>query len=278
MSRAPVPRPSVPWPARSLVGLHVHYSGSLDLTSLGDLPNLTWLKVSVSPGKLGLWREAPRGPLETISLFKKVHDLAAIGRLKHLDTLDLSSCEIPDDLEALGECANLAHLRMPTLERPTDLSFLVRAKGLRNLDVNFQLPGRVAPDLSIIGSLTQLEFLSMDVSPGPHSIAPFGKLTNLVGLKYGSQETRDISAIRSLHKLKYLDLEGCNVVEDFSFLGSMPHLEKLVLDCTNVGDLSFIRRLPALRYISVSNCYQLRDGSPLDDLIARGGVVDPHEE
>lgn len=120
-------------------------------------------------------------------------------------------------------------------------------------------------DLEVIGTLTNLEHLSIPDYNGEADITPLGQLLELKTLSLSMANVTGIEPLSNLTKLKELDLSGIPAT-DFSALSSLSNLEKLNLEATEIVDLSPLTNLVQLKFLYLI-CDNISDLTPLEPLI-----------
>lgn len=164
-----------------------------------------------------------------------------------------------------------------------DMAALKKLPNLKYLDVT----QNNITDLTVIGELTQLEFLRFGGGNKIEKPADFSPLKNLTNIKYfsgfGLYELTDLTLFENMDGLVYFELtsadikDGLDVIcekeellflelflctaEDFSPIGKCTKLKYLGISKTNAADLSFLKNLAELETLDI-------DGINADDYSA----------
>lgn len=239
----------------NLLYLSVDYAGLTDISALSQLPDLLGLSLT------GCDRLTDFSPLMTMASLEELtiesSQLKSIDFVKNMPLLSSLSIESPNvsSVDALEDCPQLEYLYL-------------------YLEGSFSMT-----DYSVIGSLTQLQELALEMSSNYNGVMPsFENLTSLTGLHL--KGVRDISGIKDAVNVMYLSLEECNgdpasveaigslqqvtelTINDFLYatdslepLTHMPNLTYLDLSNTSVfGNVEEIFGIPTLRYLYLDDC------------------------
>jgi Leucine-rich repeat (LRR) protein len=203
-----------------LANLLVEATEPPDLSPLASLPHLRCLHVSADE-RLDL------GPLRSLTELEELavsgcEDLSPIEGFHSLRKLDLSGYNVQPRLESIRKLVGLRQLELHGIKgEPTDV-----LRPLRSL-VHLQLYSCEAlSDVSVLGQLTELEYLDLGMSP----------VTDLSPLK--------------LPKLRFLRLFGTSI-RSWPPLRDLPCLEELNVMCTPLGGLAGVEGGLALRKLEV---------------------------
>lgn len=122
-------------------------------------------------------------------------------------------------------------------------------------------------DLSVLGSMTQLETLQLGGASSVRSLEPLARLTTLTGLELEAlRHARDASPLASLTGLRRLELGGDWMspriahIDSIAWLPSLHNLEHLLLHTVIVDDLDYapLLALPKLRAVRVMEARGMR--------------------
>ena len=153
-----------------------------------------------------------------------ITDIAALGQLAALETLDLSFSGVAD----ISPIAGIPSLRKLSISatRVTSLDSVARLRLLIEIDAG----GLAITDLRPISALSAL--VDLDVGGTQISdLRPLSGLVKLERLSLRNTDVRDLRPLASLHQLQYLDLawpedgDPHDVVSDFRPLRELNQLE-----------------------------------------------------
>lgn len=220
----------------SLEGLLLDDNPITDFSPLGRMTKLQFLSVAHTP----------------------LQDLTPLIRLGTLQALDLSETRISD----LAPLAQLSKLRMLSLFRCTavrDFGVLLRLPGLELLNISHVQPEAARPLLLELGRFTQLRVLqAQGIIQEGAALAAIGSLGQLEELTLGQNPAiQDLSFVRLLRRLLYLDVHRCNV-RDLSPLAGLSYLVKLSIGKNQITSLAPLTQCPRLAYLY---CYE----NPIQD-------------
>jgi hypothetical protein len=221
-----------------------------DIQFLGELgPDLTYVDLGRASG---------------------LKDISPLGKLKALESLDLSLCFALTDISMLAESASLRRLELRGCG-VSDLLALSENPGLTYLG----LAGTRVEDLWPLVTVTALDTLNLGSCRNVSDLAPLAYLENLKELNLaGCARVTDISPLRTLEKLESLDLSNCGKVSSIEPLGDLRNLRKLNLSrCAWISDLTPLGSLTHLRTLQIRGCPVLTDIEPIRDLIGRGVLL-----
>ncbi len=275
-SLASLPR----FPAGSDVSLVVELRDVSDLTALSAQPHLTSLHLLrtigiEAPERMDLEPLATLTRLRALSLWLAcpVRDIAPLGRLSKLTSLELHGLENVADLGPLAALTKLRRLRLSSCHAFHDLAPLAALENLTSLALlNCDQVVDLAP-IGRLGALTELEVLYCG---GIHrldpvarlrrleaihvldcervsDVKPVAQLANLTELWVSSQQIRDYGALAAMANLVDLRIRSPQPV-DVSFLAGMTKLEALHVAPKRLSPLA---ELPDLRSLSVSRVESL---------------------
>lgn len=224
---------------------------------------------------------AGNSSVHTLDLFRVGQiDLTPIEKMKGLRSLSLSG----DAASALGQLtappASIARLSISAPQRDIDLSALSNMPNLRVLYVkadsisgqenlrqltkleraNFDLSQET--DFSVLSSLTQLKWLSINGSLGEtvvSDISFLSPLVDLIQLDLSNNDITDLNALRNLKNLRSLILSYNKDLSDITPIADLTNLRNLQLRLTQVSDLSMLTGLQEL-------CILWLDRTPVADI------------
>ena len=204
----------------------------LDFSPLAGLSNLRSLYIQ------GCWPEA---------------DIAAVGELAELFSLNLSTCNVP----VLPSLAKLKQLRYMELSgNVPDISGLAGAGGLRHL---LMVSCHQVTDISPLAELTELRELGLFTCSKVTDLSPLAGLRLVRRLVVsGAKGVTDVSALAGMTDLRTLVLWSCEDLRDLSALSHLTELEGLSLASCGVEDLAPIAQLGRLDELSINKCRNLR--------------------
>ena len=161
-------------------------------------------------------------------------DLANLGQMMGLKSLNLEGNPEISDLTALSGLTSLEHLELPSPSQISDLAPLSGLTGLTSLsiaeDFGSQQPVSRIQDCSPLGGLTRLKELSLSVS-------------NL----------SDFSFLEGMKELETLRLMGSAVVEDLTFAEELTNLKELRVYVSSLGSVKGVEGLSNLEYLRISD-------------------------
>ena len=161
-------------------------------------------------------------------------DLANLGQMTELKSLNLEGNPEISDLTALAGLTSLEHLELPSPSQISDLSPLSGLTGLTSLsiaeDFGTQQPVSRIQDCSPLGGLTGLKELSLSVS-------------NL----------SDFSFLEGMKELETLRLMGSAVAGDLTFVEGLTNLKELRVYASSLGSVKGVEGLSNLEYLRISD-------------------------
>ena len=237
----------------NLMYLKADYAGLEDISALEQFPDLLGLALS------GCDRLTDFSPLMSLPCLEELSiqsdqlkSIDFVRNMPALTNLTIESTQI-SSVDALGDCPQLEYLYL-------------------YLDGSYN-----TTDYSVIGSLTLLKELALEMSGNYNGIMPsFASLTDLQTLAL--KGVRDVSPVKDAVGLAYLSLEDCSgdsldifaslpeiqvlYINDFSSYTSsleplthLPKLTLLSLDGTSVfGNVEEIFGIPTLQYLYLDDC------------------------
>ncbi len=205
----------------------------------------------------GVFLPDSQTPIEIPERTVSLNDLAYFPNLKSL-TLVVSGVE---GFEGLENCTKLENLALHGAGS-ADLAPIALMHDLRSLYVEGNTLDYY--DLEVIGTLTNLEHLSIPDYYGETDITPLGQLLKLKTLNLSGAKVTSIEPLSNLTQLKELDL-SYTTVTDFFAISGLSNLETLNLATTEIVDLSSLTNLVQLRFLDL-NCNSIRDLTPLESL------------
>ena len=237
----------------NLMYLKADYAGLEDISALEQFPDLLGLALS------GCDRLTDFSPLMSLPCLEELSiqsdqlkSIDFVRNMPALTNLTIESTQI-SSVDALGDCPQLEYLYL-------------------YLDGSYN-----TTDYSVIGSLTLLKELALEMSGNYNGIMPsFASLTDLQTLAL--KGVRDVSPVKDAVGLPSLSLEDCSgdsldifaslpeiqvlYINDFSSYTSsleplthLPKLTLLSLDGTSVfGNVEEIFGIPTLQYLYLDDC------------------------
>ena len=225
-------------------------------------------------------------------------DLANLGQMTELKSLNLEGNPDISDLTALAGLTALEELKLPSTSQISDLSPLSGLTGLTSLSVvenwgKEQQTLSMIQDYSPLASLTGLKELSLSVSNlsdfsfldgmtgletlrlvgsvVTEDLTYFGKFTNLKELRVYTANLKSVEGIEGLQNLEYLRITEVDeqlFLDDLTFLENMKGLQYLRLDIYGVGSLHGLEGLTKLETLQFSwpRVSTYTDLSPLENL------------
>ena len=225
-------------------------------------------------------------------------DMANLGQMTELKSLNLEGNPDISDLTALAGLTVLEELKLPSPSQISDLSPLSGLTGLTSLSMvenwgKEQQPLSMIQDYSSLAGLTGLKELSLSVtnlgdfsfldgmngletlrlvgSVVTEDLTYFGKFTNLKELRVYTANLKSVEGIEGLQNLEYLRITEVDeqlFLDDLTFLENMKGLQYLRLDIYGVGSLHGLEGLTKLETLQFSwpRVSTYTDLSPLENL------------
>ncbi len=231
--------------ASSLVGidafpnlqyLTVDYAGLTDISALEQFPDLVGLSLSNCDRLTDFSPLMSLTGLEELSIASdQLKTIDFVKSMPALISLNIESSQV-SSVDALASCPQLQYLYL-------------------YLEGSFAMT-----DYSVIGDLTQLNELALEMSSNYNGIMPsFENLTSLTGLHL--KGVRDISPIKGAVNVKYLSLEDCDGdPEAVAAIGSLNQVTELVInDFSYATDsLEPLTHLQNLTYLDLIMAHPLK--------------------
>ena len=176
----------------------------------------------------------------------------------NLEELDLTGKGLTDgDLANLGQMTGLKSLN---LEGNPEISDLTPLSGLTNLE-HLELPSSSQiSDLSPLSGLTSLTSLSTMESTGSQQpvsqiqdYSPLAGLTGLKELSLSVTNISDFSFLEGMKELETLRLIGSAVVGDLTFAEGLTNLKELRVVAGSLGSVRGVENLKNLEYLQISD-------------------------
>lgn len=198
---------------------------------------------------------------------KRLDSLGPISYLSELEELNLTGCRFPiQDLRLLAALPKLQRLTLSNCGLSTIadlagaryLTYLdLSSNTLRNLEplsgtalVELHLQHNAVTDLSVIGSLAQLE--KLDVSFNSISnLLPLTTCPKLSWLNAGHNQVADVNGIENFPVLSHLELDN-NQLRDVTALGKCAGLTELNVANNQIKDISNFSNLTGLVKLNIS--------------------------
>jgi Leucine-rich repeat (LRR) protein len=244
-------------------------SGATDLSVLSSLPDL-----------------------KTLGLSGDFADLAPLGNLAKLETLDLLFTEEASrDLSALGSLTALKSLYMQNVEA-SGWQFLANLTALEKLSLpdaniaslselplaamtsltNLNLSLNPLSSLSGLSGASGLAHLNVDQSQ-VSDLADLSGLSGLESLSIAGIPAQDFSALTNLLSLRSLHAPD-TALTDLSVISGLSQLEKINIDRTGVSSLSALSTLANVTFMSAAGNH-LTDLQGLENMTFMEGLVVP---
>jgi Leucine-rich repeat (LRR) protein len=193
---------------------------------------------------------------ELIIINAKLKSVAAVGRLKQLESLTI--WPIPIDLDF----SHFDKLRECALTWNSSLADLLECNTLENLFLDrFDQPDFVA-----LYKLTKLEKVGF-VNSKTISLHGIEKLQALKKLRLGNMsKLESLDGLRNLSELEDLNLDCCKKITNIDALAGLTNLRRLSIDnCGDIASLSPLRNLKNLERVTFVESTNILDGdlSPL---------------
>lgn len=184
--------------------------------------------------------------------------IAAISNMTSLETFYLNY-ELNDSAVTLSGLKNLTSVEISS----ANIGLLSETVSIKELKVY----DSIVSDISVIGTLTNLEKLTLEDCEYVQDISPIANCTKLKELYMtGVVVLEDISPLSALSSLEMLDIIGSRALSDISVLGELTSLKKLCLkQCKEIRDISSIGNLVNLEKLSIMGC-NIDDIKPIDNL------------
>lgn len=192
---------------------------------------------------------------------------AGIGRMKDLHTLVLVECFNVTDFSFLAELPKLRSLTVPFFSKFSVLPRL-NLESLTFLSVSIVN----VDDLSLVGSQTNLKFLSATCYSHKHTFFDPHPMLHELLPKLPSLHTLDLSNWAALQffppcpSVRQLVVDNCKAIRDnelFMLGVSFPNLEALGAantDITDIGLGALQSHLPRLKHLDISQCTISEEG------------------
>ncbi len=225
--------------------------------------------------------------------YEYVEDISALSQFPDLEGLFLRDCDKINDYSVLMSLNSMESLSIQSSQLKS-IDFIRQMPGLTSFSIeDTQVPNLDAlescpeltylslidntgiDDYSVVGSLTQLSELELELNYGG-TLPSFADLTQLqmLSVKYAG----DLSPLRDAVNVTYLSLEECSgweleaitamqglttlIINDFSSyrdslepLTNLPNLTTLSLEDTSVfGNIEEIFGIPTLQYLYLDEC------------------------
>ena len=225
-------------------------------------------------------------------------DLANLGQMTELKSLNLEGNPDISDLTVLSGLTSLEELELPSPSQISDLSPLSGLTGLTSLSMvetwgKEQQPLSMIQDYSPLAGLTGLKELSLSVinlsdfsflngmngletlrlvgSVVTEDLTFLEKFTNLKELRIYPANLKSVKGIEGLQNLEYLRITEVDeqlFLDDLTFLENMKGLKYLKLDIYGVGSLHGLEGLTQLETLQFSwpRASTYTDLSPLENL------------
>lgn len=177
-------------------------------------------------------------------------DIARIGRLKHLHSLDLEGCDVsPAALVAISHL-NLAGLHLPSTNVDDNaIATICQMSSLCELDLSSTaVTAEGFDDLQQLKQLTALFLDDTHIS----NLSPLSSLTTLKCLRLGNTQVTDLSPLANLSRLRELFVHNTEV-KDLSPLRELTELQHLGVWGTPACDLTPLTSLAKLQQLAIAD-------------------------
>jgi Leucine-rich repeat (LRR) protein len=146
-----------------------------------------------------------------------------------------------------------------TTQKITDVSAIRDFSNLTTL----YLPGQNINDLEAIGTLTNLQNLSVEMNPNLADITPLSNLTQLIQLYLGQDQIVDITALTGLKNLTLLSIYN-NLVSDLTPLKNSNKMVTLHINNNPIRDINALIQMTALQELRLEYTPIFTDRTPAD--------------
>ncbi|MFC1579226.1 leucine-rich repeat domain-containing protein, partial [Pseudomonadota bacterium] len=202
--------------------------------------------------------------------FSTVASLQGIEAFVRIEHLVLGGAASLEDLTPLSGLSRLQGLVLRLKSNSFNAAALSELRLLTELDLYFggafSIQYSSAPDLSEIGSLKSLRFLTLSTALGRGKIdaSSLNGLNNLEYLDLRKIKDNDISPLAGLRNLKILHLDG-NEISDIRALAGLDNLEHLDLHSNKIDDIGPLAGLNNLESLDLHN-NEIDDIGPLAEI------------
>ena len=192
-----------------------------------------------------------------------VEDLNADIRkedMEKIQEIDLSSKNNISNISAIKYMPNLKKLCLDNYYGNINLSEIGQIKSLEYLSIKRENLGHDIKDITALGNLTNLTYLDLSGNMDVTDISALKSLTKLESLNLMNCKVTDISVLENLTNLTYLDLCYCGKITDISALKKLSKLTNLrfnMLDFTEENaesHMSVISSLKNLKELYIAYC------------------------
>ncbi|MGN1108257.1 MAG: protein kinase, partial [Oscillospiraceae bacterium] len=194
-------------------------------------------------------------------------DYAQIKYLKNLEKLELLEMGSVTELSFLKEMPKLTYLSVGNNDNVlTDISAIGKLTNLKYLSIGYS---QKLSDISAIGKLTKLETLNLSHLDKVNDLSSLGTLTNLSELKIWQVPCDNISFLKKMTKLTYLQIDYTDyygTIKDISVLSNLKNLDYLGLTRLPITDISAISQLNKLTRLNIEHCPNIKSFTPISKL------------
>ena len=194
-------------------------------------------------------------------------DYAQLKYMNNLEKLELLEMGSVTDLSFLKEMRKLTYLSVGNHDNVvTDISAIGKLTNLKYLSIDYS---QKLSDISAIGKLTKLETLHLSHLDKVNDLSSLETLTNLSELKIWQVPCDDISFLKKMTQLTYLQIDYTDyngTIKDISVLSNLKNLGYLSLTRLPITDISALSELKKLTGLNIEHCPNIKSFTPISKL------------